>query len=88
MSGFSRTTGGPAQAGPSFLPGASHDTRNRGGFRPWAFVLPAAAHAQSWKSQPHAERCPSKWGAGDTRGSANHMKPESVLKADAADQDG
>ncbi len=28
-----------------------------------------------------AERCPSKWGADDTRGSANHMKPESVLKA-------
>jgi kynurenine formamidase len=45
-------------------------------------LLPtAAAHAQSWKVPTAAERCPSKWGAGDTRGSANHMKPESVLKA-------
>jgi kynurenine formamidase len=41
----------------------------------------AAAHAQSWKVPTQAERCPSKWGAGDTRGSANHMTPESVLKA-------
>jgi kynurenine formamidase len=40
-----------------------------------------AAHAQSWKVPTAAERCPSKWGADDTRGSANHMKPESVLKA-------
>jgi kynurenine formamidase len=40
-----------------------------------------AANAQSWKVPTAAERCPSKWGADDTRGSANHMKPESVLKA-------
>ena len=39
------------------------------------------AHGQSWTVPMPAERCPSKWGAGDTRGSANHMKPESVLKA-------
>src|ERR1700752_3480805 len=44
-------------------------------------LLPAVAHAQSWRVPTAAERCPSKWGAGDTRGSANHMKPESVLKA-------
>ena len=24
---------------------------------------------------------PSKWGAGDQRGSANHIKPENVLRA-------
>jgi kynurenine formamidase len=43
--------------------------------------LMATAHAQSWTVPTPAERCPSKWGADDTRGSANHMKPESVLKA-------
>lgn len=43
--------------------------------------LPVAAHAQSWNVPPPGERCPSKWGAGDERGSANHMKPESVLRA-------
>jgi kynurenine formamidase len=43
--------------------------------------LSTAANAQSWRVPTAAERCPSKWGADDTRGSANHMKPESVLKA-------
>jgi hypothetical protein len=41
----------------------------------------AAAHAQTWKPPADTQRCPSKWGAGDERGSANHVKPESVLKA-------
>jgi kynurenine formamidase len=41
----------------------------------------AAAHAQTWKPPSDAQRCPSKWGAGDERGSINHMKPDSVLKA-------
>ena len=40
-----------------------------------------AAQAQSWKPPADSQRCPSKWGAGDQRGSGNHMKPESVLKA-------
>ena len=39
------------------------------------------AHAQSWMPPPDNQRCPSKWGAGDERGSGNHMKPESVLRA-------
>src|SRR6266446_514410 len=39
------------------------------------------AQAQSWKPPTHAQRCPSKWGGGDQRGSGNHMKPESVLRA-------
>jgi kynurenine formamidase len=39
------------------------------------------AHAQSWRPPADAQRCPSKWGVGDERGSANHMKPESVLRA-------
>jgi kynurenine formamidase len=38
-------------------------------------------HAQSWKPPADSQRCASKWGAGDERGSANHMKPESVLRA-------
>jgi len=37
--------------------------------------------AQSWQPPPDAQRCPSKWGAGDERGAGNHMKPESVLRA-------
>jgi kynurenine formamidase len=41
----------------------------------------AAARAQSWQPPAEADRCPSKWGAGDQRGSANHMKPASVLRA-------
>jgi kynurenine formamidase len=39
------------------------------------------AHAQTWKPPAESARCPSKWGAGDERGSANHMKPASVLAA-------
>ena len=41
-------------------------------------VLPAAGLAQTWKP---VQNCPSKWGAQDERGSANHMKPDSVLRA-------
>src|SRR5438874_4152908 len=39
------------------------------------------AQAQSWKPPTDAQRCPTKWGAGDQRGSGNHMKPETVLRA-------
>ena len=48
-----------------------------------AAMLGAAAgvEAQSWRVPAPSQRCPSKWGAGDERGSANHMKPESVLRA-------
>ena len=41
-------------------------------------AVPSFALAQSWKP---VQKCPSKWGASDERGSANHMKPESVLRA-------
>ena len=44
------------------------------------FAMPLAS-AQTWKPPAESERCPSKWGAGDERGSANHMKPTSVLNA-------
>ncbi len=47
-----------------------------------AFILVGVtAHAQSWQPPADAGRCPSKWGTGDQRGSANHMKPEAVLRA-------
>ena len=47
-----------------------------------AFVLAAVtAQAQSWRPPEDAERCPSKWGPNDQRGSANHMKPDAVLRA-------
>jgi kynurenine formamidase len=40
-----------------------------------------SAHAQSWQPSAESQRCPSKWGSSDERGSANHMKPETVLRA-------
>ncbi len=40
-----------------------------------------ALHAQSWRMPADSQRCPSKWGAGDQRGSGNWMKPETVLRA-------
>jgi kynurenine formamidase len=39
------------------------------------------AGAQTWKVPAESARCPSKWGAGDERGSANHQKPAAVLAA-------
>jgi kynurenine formamidase len=44
-----------------------------------AVSLPVAA--QNWTPPSPAERCPSKWGAADERGSANHMTPANVLRA-------
>jgi kynurenine formamidase len=42
--------------------------------------MPFVAHAQ-WNVPPESQRCPSRWGAGDERGSGNHMKnPEVVLR--------
>jgi kynurenine formamidase len=41
----------------------------------------APALAQSWSVPSESQRCPSKWGAGDERGSGNNMKPASVLRA-------
>jgi kynurenine formamidase len=37
--------------------------------------------AQTWTVPAESQRCPSKWGAGDERGSANHMTPAAVLRA-------
>src|SRR5712691_7313191 len=41
----------------------------------------AIAQTPSWTPPPDSARCPSNWGAGDERGSGNHMKPQSVLNA-------
>src|SRR5690242_4051122 len=41
----------------------------------------ALLHAQTWQMPPDDQRCPSKWGADDQRGSANLMKPDTVLRA-------
>jgi kynurenine formamidase len=40
-----------------------------------------AQQAPSWSPPEEKDRCPSKWGAGDERGSGNHQKPAAVLKA-------
>ena len=48
---------------------------------PILFAVPLAAPAQTWKPPAESERCPSKWGAADERGSVNHQKPDAVLKA-------
>jgi len=42
---------------------------------------PSTGSGQAWQMPPDQERCPSKWGAGDQRGSANMMTPESVVRA-------
>jgi len=44
-------------------------------------VAAGAVAAQGWRPPAENQRCPSKWGAGDERGAANHMKPETVLRA-------
>ncbi len=40
-----------------------------------ALELARPAAAQDWQMPPENQRCPSKWGADDQRGSANMMKP-------------
>ena len=41
----------------------------------------ATVEGQGWQPPSEGQRCPSKWGAADQRGSGNHMKPETVLRA-------
>jgi len=42
---------------------------------------PQPGAAQGWTPPTDTQRCPSKWGSTDERGSGNHMKPETVLRA-------
>lgn len=45
-------------------------------------LVATPAHAQqSWSPPPSSERCPSKWGADDRRGSMNLMTPERAKAA-------
>ena len=46
-----------------------------------ALGLTAAAHAQTWRPPAETQRCPSKWGAGDERGSGNHQTAAAVKRA-------
>ena len=49
-----------------------------------AVLASSAAVAQqtpTWSPPAEKDRCPSKWGAGDERGAANHIKPTTVLNA-------
>jgi kynurenine formamidase len=45
------------------------------------FTGAMSAGAQSWQPPGPDQRCPSKWGAADERGAANHMKPDTLLRA-------
>ena len=53
--------------------------RTLAGYLGVAFAVATGAAAQGWRPPADNQRCPSKWGAGDERGAANHMKPETVL---------
>ncbi len=44
-------------------------------------LAPVCLSAQTWKPPAETDRCPSKWGAGDQRGSGNLMTPENTLRA-------
>jgi kynurenine formamidase len=44
-------------------------------------ALGSSAFGQSWTPPTPDQRCPSKWGAADERGAANHVTPASVLRA-------
>jgi kynurenine formamidase len=48
---------------------------------PAVVLLGATCLAQSWTPPRDDQRCPSRWGAGDERGSGNHMTSMSVLRA-------
>jgi len=55
--------------------------------RPFLLILVMLFHCvhaligQSWQLPADRDRCPSKWGTGDQRGSANLMSSQSVLRA-------
>ncbi|HSF32238.1 MAG TPA: cyclase family protein [Candidatus Tectomicrobia bacterium] len=53
----------------------------RGTFAAVLLLVSTLAGAQTWKPPAESARSPSRWGAGDERGSANHMTPALVLHA-------
>jgi hypothetical protein len=44
-----------------------------------ALFIAAPSSARTWRPPPDSERCASKWGVNDQRGSGNHMGRASVL---------
>jgi hypothetical protein len=44
-------------------------------------ITSVAAQTPSWTVPPDSARCPSKWGAGDERGTENLIGPKTVLTA-------
>ena len=42
----------------------------------------AAASAQTWSPPADSQRCPSKWGAGDQRGSNRRVSNEEIVLAE------
>ena len=46
-----------------------------------ASAVAVAQQPPSWSPPAEKDRCPSKWGAGDERGSGNHQKPAALVKA-------
>ena len=46
-----------------------------------SLAITDAVLAQSWRPPAPDGRCPSKWGADDQRGAANHVTPANVLRA-------
>jgi kynurenine formamidase len=46
-----------------------------------SLAIAPSTFAQSWRPQSPDQRCPSKWGADDERGAANHVTPANVLRA-------
>ena len=46
-----------------------------------AFSTVANAQAPRWTVPAESQRCPSKWGVADERGSVNHQKPAAVMNA-------
>src|SRR5215510_4319625 len=46
-----------------------------------SIFIASTAFAQSWQPPADNQRCPSKWGPTDERGSGNLMNSETVLRA-------
>jgi kynurenine formamidase len=46
-----------------------------------AMSAAVAQQTSSWSPPAEKDRCPSKWGAGDERGAANHIGPATVMNA-------
>jgi kynurenine formamidase len=51
-------------------------------------ATPVQAQGQPWSPPPSAQRCPSRWGADDRRGSLNTMTPERMRDAAAMIREG